>query len=183
MPYCPRCGGLIGPETGYICSHCYRILTGYDAPEYHANTYANTDYLPDTYIGGGRPEQKGKTQRDEPIKDADKGGRMEMTAAREGAILGRAIDKYGSAVQRRQMIEEMAELTQALCKTERMAPSPYYGTAWINARDHVLEEIADVQIMLNQMQLLYGDCTEWKIKKLEQLAKRLGMEGFDGGAE
>ena len=104
----------------------------------------------------------------------------EMTAEREGAILGRAIDKYGAAAQRRQMIEEMAELTQALCKCERVAPSPFHGEEWDKARDHVLKEIADVQIMLNQMQLLYGDCTEWKIKKLERLAERLGME--DGGA-
>lgn len=99
-----------------------------------------------------------------------------MTAEREGAILERALEKYGAHAQRRQMIEEMAELTQALCKLERVAESPNYTTAWNRAHDHVLEEIADVQIMLNQMQLLYGDCTEWEIKKLERLAWRLGME-------
>lgn len=105
----------------------------------------------------------------------------DMTAEREGAILERALEKYGANAQRRQMIEEMAELTQALCKLERVVESPNYATAWNRAYDHVLEEIADVQIMLNQMQLFYGDCTERKIKKLERLAWRLGME--DGAEE
>lgn len=105
---------------------------------------------------------------------------MEMTQAREGAILERALEKYGANAQRRQMIEEMAELTQALCKLTRLAESPNWGEAHEWAKSHVLEEIADVQIMLNQMQLLYGDCTEWEIKKLERLAERLGME--DGEA-
>ena len=73
-------------------------------------------------------------------------------------------------------VEEMAELTQALCKLERVATSPNFAEHWNRAREHVLEEIADVQIMLNQMQLLYGDCTEWEIKKLEYLARRLGIE-------
>lgn len=95
----------------------------------------------------------------------------EMTAER-------AIEKYGATAQRRQMIEEMAELTQALCKMERVPESP----ACDSARNHVLEEIADVQIMLNQMQLLYGDCTDWEIKKLERLAWRMGMEARDDEA-
>lgn len=105
---------------------------------------------------------------------------MDMTAEREGAILERALEKYGANAQRRQMIEEMAELTQALCKLTRLAESPNWGEAHERAKAHVLEEIADVQIMLNQMQLIYGDCTEWEIKKLERLAERLGME--DGEA-
>ena len=98
---------------------------------------------------------------------------MEMTAEREGAILEQAIAEYGAAAQRRQMIEEMAELTQALCRMERWAVTPEWEK---KARDYVLEEIADVQIMLNQMQLIYGDCTAWEIAKLERLAERLGME-------
>lgn len=101
---------------------------------------------------------------------------MDMTMEREGAILERALATYGATAQRRQMIEEMAGLTQALCKMERVAASPNYAEAHDQARDNLIEEIADVQIMLNQMQLLYGDCTEWEIKKLERLAERLGME-------
>lgn len=106
----------------------------------------------------------------------------DMTAEREGAILEAALERYGAKAQRRQMIGEMAELTQALCKLERMEePLGYNAADTTRAKDHVLEEIADVQIMLNQMQLLYGDCTEHEIKKLERLAWRLGMEDGDGG--
>ena len=108
----------------------------------------------------------------------------DMTAEREGAILEAALEKYGAARQRRKMIEEMAELTQALCKLERTAePMGYDAADTVRANNHVLEEIADVQIMLNQMQLLYGDCTEHEIKKLERLAWRLGMEDGDGGTD
>lgn len=99
-----------------------------------------------------------------------------MTAEREGAILEAALNRYGATAQRRQMIEEMAELTQALCKLERTARIPDLGEAYAKAHVHVQEEIADVQIMLNQMQLLFGDCTDWEVRKLEQLAARLGME-------
>lgn len=123
----------------------------------------------------------------------------DMTAEREGAILEAALEKYGAARQRRQMIEEMAELTQALCKLERTEElldsvkataqlgEPERAEEYRNsvkatarAKYHVREEIADVQIMLNQMQLLYGDCTEREIRKLERLAWRLGMEDGDG---
>ena len=38
---------------------------------------------------------------------------------------------------------------------------------------YVLEEIADVQIMLDQMRLIYGDTTEQEAFKLERLRKRL----------
>lgn len=105
---------------------------------------------------------------------------MEMTAEREGSILEAALNRYGATAQRRQMIEEMAELTQALCKLERTARIPDHGEAYARAHVHVQEEIADVQIMLNQMQLLFGDCTDWEVRKLELLAARLGME--DGEA-
>ena len=100
----------------------------------------------------------------------------DMTAEREGAILEAALERYGAKAQRRQMIEEMAELTQALCKLERSEELLNSIQATAHAKYHVLEEIADVQIMLNQMQLIYGDCTEHEIRKLERLAWRLGME-------
>ena len=105
---------------------------------------------------------------------------MGMTTEREGAILERAIAKFGSAAQTDMMIEKMSELTKALIKLRRESSSVWLVRKWpvliTGLRANVVEEIADVQIMLNQMQLLYGDCTEWEIKKLERLAERLGME-------
>ena len=105
----------------------------------------------------------------------------EMTAEREGAILERALERCDDAQLRRQMIERLAHMTLALCDLERAFHSTNFMESYAQAKDHVLEEIAVVQIMLNQMQLRYGDCTEWEIKKLEYLARRLGME--DGAGE
>ena len=106
---------------------------------------------------------------------------MDMTVDQEMRILVTALEKYGAAAQRRQTIEEMAELTQAFCKLERVAALPDHGATLADARAHVLEELADVQIMINQMELLYGSFADWEEKKLHRLAARLGLE--EGGGD
>lgn len=58
-------------------------------------------------------------------------------------------DHYGLRVQMRQLIEEMAELTQVICKAER------YDLDTV--RDHLVEEIADVEVVLEQVDYLLGD--------------------------
>lgn len=88
-----------------------------------------------------------------------------MTQEREAKILEGAIDKYGKAAQTDMAIEEMAELTKALLKYRRY-PSPL-------ALESILEEMADVSIMLNQLQLMYGDPVDWEIAKLERLEDNL----------
>lgn len=101
---------------------------------------------------------------------------QEMTQAREGAILEAAIDRYGLDAQIDMMIEEMSELAKALLKERRAVHGPGGLDALKAWEEAIREEIADVQIMLNQMQLVFGDCADWEIKKLERLAERLGME-------
>lgn len=91
--------------------------------------------------------------------------KMEMTPEREARILEKAVETYGAGPQIDMMIEEMSELTKALCKYRR-APT---GRTF----DDVLEEMADVQIMLNQMALVFGDFNEEEIAKLERLEERL----------
>ena len=173
MSYCPTCGGAIGPETGYICSHCYRILTGYDPPKYHANTYANVDFLPDTYIGGGRPERRNeKTQRDEPIKDGDEGGRMDRDLYE--AYLLQAIDEFGYKYQIEMMLSNMIELSERLWAYKHdAAPVPCPE----NHAEAILEAIADVQISLDQMRLMFGDERDvvggWDYCKIHELVTRL----------
>lgn len=56
---------------------------------------------------------------------------------------------YGLHQQMRQTVEEMAELTQAICKVYR------YGLD--QERDSLVEELADVDIMVNQLIYLLGD--------------------------
>jgi NTP pyrophosphatase (non-canonical NTP hydrolase) len=97
----------------------------------------------------------------------------EMTQEREARILEAAVETYGAESQIDMMIEEMSELTKALCKYKR---SPDGGTV-----DNVLEEMADVQIMLNQMALIFDDCTEQEIVKLVRLESRLGGLADDKG--
>lgn len=58
-------------------------------------------------------------------------------------------EHYGLRVQMRQLIEEMAELTQVICKAER------YDLDTV--REHLVEEVADVQVVLEQVVYLLGD--------------------------
>jgi hypothetical protein len=58
-------------------------------------------------------------------------------------------EHYGLRVQMRQLIEEMAELTQVICKAER------YDLDTV--REHLVEEVADVEVVLEQVIYLLGD--------------------------
>ncbi len=83
----------------------------------------------------------------------------------EDEIIGQAVAIYGPEAQTDMMIEEMAELTQALLKYRR------YGTPL--RLEAVQEEMADVEIMLRQMRIIYGDTEAWKGAKLRRLEARL----------
>lgn len=97
-----------------------------------------------------------------------------MTSKREAKILQAAVDTYGASVQTDMMIEEMSELTKALLKWRRAATID--GDCTAEKYNAVLEEMADVGIMLNQMCLVYGDPTEWEISELERLEARINGE-------
>ena len=91
-------------------------------------------------------------------------------------ILRKAIDTYGTEAQMMQCIEEMAELIQAINKYFRANTDEEMAKAYVS----VIEEISDVQIMLEQMRILFGDkaVDEQITAKLGRLEKRL-----KGGAE
>ena len=78
---------------------------------------------------------------------------------------------YGYKVQARQLIEEMAELTQAICKIER------YGFT-DETSDHLVEELADVSIMVRQLNILIGkEKVDAEIKKkINRQLKRIITE-------
>ena len=78
-------------------------------------------------------------------------------------ILRKAIETYGKDSQAKMMIEEMSELTKALCKWFRGETE----------KSHILEEMADVQIMLDQMRMIFGDTSEQEKAKVERLEGRL----------
>ena len=91
-------------------------------------------------------------------------------------ILQNAIDTYGTKTQMMQCIEEMAELIQAINKYSRANTNEEMAKAYVS----VIEEISDVQIMLEQMRIVFGDKSvdEQITAKLGRLEKRL-----KGGAE
>ena len=93
-----------------------------------------------------------------------------MNARKEENILLQAIAEYGAEAQTDMMIEEMSELTKALLKHRRKESK--------ETLDNILEEIADVQIMLDQMKLIHDDgkaTDEYYDAKLLRLAARLGI--------
>ena len=86
-----------------------------------------------------------------------------------------AIKRYGADSQLNVAIEEMSELIKELCKMKR------YGDQYDVQK--VIEEIADVEIMLEQVLMLFklqqGDIDLYKTAKLQRLADRLGV-AFSG---
>lgn len=85
---------------------------------------------------------------------------------------------YGYETQSRQLIEEMAELTQAVNKLWRFEKECIGGTIEIH-KAKVTEEIADVEIVLGQIKYLLGVKKEteiWREKKLERTLEKIEPE-------
>ena len=86
------------------------------------------------------------------------------------ALLTRASRTDGEPAQIDMAIEEMAELTKALCKIKRAQAGCEVSAAIGNA----VEEMADVQIMLDQLRIIFHRSTEEvEEAKLERLKNRL----------
>ena len=93
-----------------------------------------------------------------------------MDAEARRALLEHAIRLYGEPAQMDMAVEEMAELTKALCKVKRVSCAAEAKAVLEN----VVEEMADVQIMLDQLRIIFGRSTaEVEEYKLERLKKRL----------
>lgn len=81
-------------------------------------------------------------------------------------ILKSAIARYGENAQMIIAMEEMAELTKELSKFLRGAHN----------EDAIAEEIADVRIMLEQLEIMFdcaGAAAVYQAAKVERLRKRL----------
>lgn len=95
-------------------------------------------------------------------------------------IMLRAIHRYGEAAQIDMAVEEMAELTKAICKIKRAQA----GCEVTAAIGNVVEEMADVQIMLDQLRIIFHRSTEEvEEAKLERLKNRLdGRNNWQGSS-
>lgn len=92
-----------------------------------------------------------------------------MTQVEKIELYNELVETYGQEHQCMIAIEEMAELTKELVKFER---------GFFN-HNEIAEEIADVEIMLEQVKRIYGisDCVEqWKDEKLNRTQARLQMD-------
>jgi NTP pyrophosphatase (non-canonical NTP hydrolase) len=89
----------------------------------------------------------------------------------------KSIDNYGH-VQLLMVCEEMGELIQAISKMERLMDEKDRKH---KHRQHIAEEIADVQIMLDELMLYYhikaDDVQTIKNEKIERLKKRMNEKG------
>ena len=94
-----------------------------------------------------------------------------MNNLKRHEILKDAIKVFGVPAQSDMCVEECAELIQALNKYRRK-PSD-------DTRENVLEEIADVQIMIDQMKIAFD--TEERVRlydgiKVDRLERRIDEE-------
>lgn len=91
----------------------------------------------------------------------------------ETYVLEKAIETFGAEHQQLVAIEEMSELQKELCKQ-------YRG---FDNREHIAEEIADVEIVLNQLVMMFGcksEVDEIRAGKVERLWERI-CEANGGG--
>ena len=89
----------------------------------------------------------------------------------------RCIDIWGEDAQIKMCIEEMSELTKELCKNWRKGKN--------NTPEqirNICEEIADVQNMADQMQMIFGEelVENFRKEKIERTMKRLDEETKNG---
>lgn len=110
-----------------------------------------------------------------------------MKRNEEIRIMKSAIEKYGADGQLSVVIEECSELIQAICKYQRAKANPKTSQRDLDRRiDALVEETADVQIMLDQLAIM---SSEWdpaifrdefariREEKLQRLEKRVGKGG------
>lgn len=100
------------------------------------------------------------------LRQANEGLRFNLAAQEGGEICRAALEAFGAGLQVMMTIEEMSELTKELCKNGRGQENT----------THIAEEIADVEIMLQQMVMLFdcaGQVETFCRYKLERLAERI----------
>lgn len=101
-------------------------------------------------------------------------------------VLQSAIDHYGEDNQLDMAIEEMAELTKAICKYKRAVKERERDICYSTAKDvifakgDIVEEIADVLIMIEQLTMIF-DCKKRMMsaiarEKIRRLKRRMDRE-------
>lgn len=110
--------------------------------------------------------------------------RGELPSVSDYETLEAAILKYGAENQTNIAIEEMSELTKALLKERRQTQNRGFDVSAVKKfEDDIAEEMADVIIMLVQLQMIYDnkdEVSKYINSKVERLKVRMG--GGNGNA-
>jgi len=99
----------------------------------------------------------------------------------ERKVFKDALETWGAEAQTKMLFEEIGELMQAVCKASRVENWEKRMEVWQN----IAEEIADVKIMLGQMEILFDveDAVEvCRQEKIARLVKRLEKAHAGKGA-
>lgn len=75
---------------------------------------------------------------------------------------------YGNRNRRLQAIEEMSELIKALLKYDRLLFDPTYEADKSELNANILEEIADVEIMLYELKYMY-DFSQRRVNEIKKV--------------
>ena len=133
----------------------------------------------DAYIGSGgvRPVLYLKSDLLVSVEGVDEDKDELTPEQKETALYEAAVEKFGKHPQMLQSIEEMCELILALLKVIR---SDNFGNGNRDAiLKNVAEERADVGIMLNQLEVIFGENSEAEAEKLDHLADLVGLPRLD----
>ena len=82
-------------------------------------------------------------------------------------VLEKAVKTYGCMHQTIKAAEELSELLVALNKWLGVTENED------DIRDNIREECADVEIMLSQLKIIFGDWSDWKHYKMDRLEERI----------
>lgn len=113
--------------------------------------------------------------------------RSGLPVIKKPEVLKAAISTYGKEAQVDMAIEEMSELIKALLKYRRSKNTT--GIEYGKLRSNIIEEAADVLIMVVQILMMYdkdGECQSEVDYKVNRLYERLGLAGkvlADGAAQ
>jgi NTP pyrophosphatase (non-canonical NTP hydrolase) len=95
------------------------------------------------------------------------GMKVEFTES-EITVMRTALDKWGLDAQCDQTVEECAELIVALHKQVKRTPKP-------DSLDDVIDEIADVEMMLGQMRVAFDIDDETLRERIERKFAKLAQ--------
>lgn len=128
-------------------------------------------------IGGVRPALYLKSDLLVSVEGVDEDKDELTPEQKEAALYEAAVEKFGEDAQMLIAVEELGELSKALLKWLR------YKNFDHGRREELLkaiaEERADVGIMLNQLEVIFGENSEAEAEKLDHLADLVGLPRLD----